>query len=201
LLLRVRVNPRYNSVLFGKASFFSDIGYVPTLGNHQRLDMTQSAFAEYRFRFATVSDQQVQWRLLKNCSVSPTQLATLYASLCIVSLGIASMFWFQGAKMIMPFAWLELMAVGTAFLVYARHATDGERLVLQDGQLMVEQSFAGKISRAAFDRERVRVEPHTDDRSLIELSGQGRRVQIGRHVRPELRSHLARELRMALRAG
>ncbi len=163
--------------------------------------MSQLAFEDYRFRFATVSDQQVQWRLLKNCSVSPAQLAFLFASLCVVSLGIATMFWFQGAKMIMPFAWLELMAVGTAFLVYARHATDGERLVLQGDQLLVEQSLAGKISRAEFDRDRVRVEPHIHDRSLIELSGQGRRVQIGRHVRPELRSQLARELRMALRAG
>jgi uncharacterized membrane protein len=111
------------------------------------------------------------------------------------------MFWTQGAKMIMPFAWLELAVVGIAFLVYARHATDGEKLVLQGGQLLVELSHAGKISRAEFNREMVRVEPHIDDRSLIELSGQGRRIQIGRHVRPELRSHLARELRMALRAG
>lgn len=111
------------------------------------------------------------------------------------------MFWSFGATLIMPFAWLELTVVGIAFLMYARHATDGERLMLQDSQLIVEQSLAGKISRAVFNRETVRVEPHIDDRSLIELSGQGRRVQIGRHVRPELRSHLARELRNTLRAS
>jgi uncharacterized membrane protein len=111
------------------------------------------------------------------------------------------MFWLQGVKLIMPFAWLELLAVGAAFLVYARHATDGERLVLQGGQLLVELSHAGKISREQFNCELVRVEPHIDDRSLIELSGQGRRVQIGRQIRPELRSYLARELRMALRAA
>jgi uncharacterized membrane protein len=139
--------------------------------------------------------------LLKNCSVTPAQLGKLYASLCVVSLGIATMFWFNGAKMIMPFAWAELTVVGICFLVYARHATDGEKLMLQGGQLVVEQSHAGKVSRAEFKREMVRVEPHIDDRSLIELSGQGRRVQIGRHIRPELRAHLASELRMALRAA
>ena len=111
------------------------------------------------------------------------------------------MFWLQGAKMIMPFAWAELTVVGIAFLVYARHAADGERLVLQGEQLVVEQTHAGKVSRSEFKREMVRVEPHIDDRSLIELSAQGRRVQIGRHIRPELRPHLARELRMALRAA
>ena len=58
------------------------------------------------------------------------------------------MFWLQGAWVIMPIAGLELLAVGVAFLVYARHATDGERLILQAGQLLVEQCHAGKISRA-----------------------------------------------------
>ncbi len=110
------------------------------------------------------------------------------------------MFWMLGAKMITPFALVELIVVGVALLVYARHATDGERLFLQGDQLVVERSHAGKISRAQFNRALVRVEPHIDDRSLIELSGQGKRVQIGRQVRPELRSDLAKELRMALRA-
>ena len=157
--------------------------------------------SNFAFRFATVSDQQIAWRLLRNCSVTPAQLGGLYASLCVVSLGIASMFWMHGATMIMPFAWFELVAVGAAFLVYARHATDGERIVLQGSQLFVEQTLAGKLLRSEFNREWVRVEPQRDDRSLIELSGQGRKVHIGRHVRPELRPALAREIRMALRAA
>jgi len=45
----------------------------------------------------------------------------------------------------------------------------------------------------------VRVEPELGDRSLIELSGQGRRIAVGRFVRPELRRQLADELRWALR--
>ena len=45
----------------------------------------------------------------------------------------------------------------------------------------------------------VRVEPRSGDRSLIELSGQGRRITVGRYVRPELRRQLADELRWALR--
>jgi uncharacterized membrane protein len=45
----------------------------------------------------------------------------------------------------------------------------------------------------------VRVEPQSDDGALVELSGQGHRVAVGRFVRPELRRQLAEELRMALR--
>jgi uncharacterized membrane protein len=153
------------------------------------------------FRFATVSGQTIHWFLKRNCSVTPAQLVWVYASLCVVSLGIGAFFWVMGARLVMPFAWLELMAVGAAFLVYARHATDGERISLQGAQLVVELENAGRLERAEFNRQWVRIEPTTGDTSLIEVSGQGRSVQVGRYVRPELRGALARELRMALRAA
>lgn len=153
------------------------------------------------FRFATIQGQNIHWFLKRNCSVSPAQLAWVYLSLCVVSLGIGVVFWFQGATLVMPFAWIELLVVGVSFWVYARHATDGEKISLQGAQLVVELESAGKLERAEFNREWVRVEPRTDDRSLIEVSGQGRTVQVGRYVRPELRPALAREIRMALRGA
>lgn len=151
------------------------------------------------FRFATVQGQNIQWFLRRNCSVTPQQLGWLYLSLCIVSLAIGTAFWFQGAKLVLPFAWVELIAVGAAFAVYARHATDGETIRLAGTQLVVELENGGKLQRSEFRREWVRVEPGAADSSLIELSAQGRTVQIGRFVRPELRPVLAREIRMALR--
>lgn len=157
------------------------------------------------FKFATslsgdeAGQHSVQWQLQRNCSVSPAQLLGFFVSLCVVSLGIATFFWFQGATLIMPFAWIELLAVGCALLVYARHARDGEKISIQGGQLVVELETAGRLERAEFNREWVRVEPKNGDGSLIEVSGQGRSVRVGRHVRPELRPALAREIRFALR--
>lgn len=151
------------------------------------------------FRFATVHGQNIHWFLQRNCSVSPVQLAWLYVSLCVLSLGIGTVFWWHGATLVLPFAWIELVAVGAAFVVYARHAADGERISLQGRQLVVELENAGRLERAEFDREWVRVEPSAADRSLIEVSGRGRSVNVGRYVRPELRPALAREIRMALR--
>lgn len=124
----------------------------------------------------------------------------MYVSLCVVSMGIAIFFWMQGARMVMPFAWLELLAVGAAFVVYARHARDGEKIVLQGGQLVVELENGGRMRRAEFNRQWVRIEPKSGDGSLIEVSGQGQSVRVGRHLRPELRPALAREIRFALRA-
>ena len=157
--------------------------------------------SNFVFRFATVSGQSIHWFLKRNCSVTPAQLGWLYASLCVVSLAIGGFFWFRGATLIMPFAGAELVLVGVAFLAYARHATDGEKISLEGAQLVVELENAGRLERAEFNRDWVRIEPKTGDRSLIEVSGQGRSVEVGRYVRPELRPALARELRMALRGA
>lgn len=151
------------------------------------------------FRFATVQGRHVQWFLRRNCSVTPWQLIWLYVSLCVVSLGIGMFFWFQGATLVIPFAMLELLAVGFAFVVYARHAADGEHISLRDGQLVVELERAGKLERAEFSREWVRVEPRSGNGSLVELSGRGKTIRIGRFIRPELRPLLAKEIRLALR--
>ncbi len=151
------------------------------------------------FRFATVQGQAIHWFLRRNCSVTPAQLGWLYASLCVVSLGIGAFFWFQGAVLVLPFASLEMVAVGLAFLAYARHAADGEHISLQGRRLVVETENGGRTERAEFNRDWVRVEPSADDRSLIEVSGQGRRMIVGRYLRPELRPALAREIRQALR--
>ncbi len=151
------------------------------------------------FRFATMSEQGIEWILKRNCSVTPAQLGYLYASLCILSMGVAGFFWSQGATLVLPFAVLELVAVGAAFLAYARHATDSERIRLLEGCLVVEWETAGRSSRCEFPREWVRVEPTSDSSQLIEVRGGGRSVQVGRFVRSDLRPLLAREIRQALR--
>lgn len=158
-------------------------------------------------RFSAVSEagssgqQVVEWLLKRNCSLTPSQLIYFYVSLCAVSLGIAALFWSVGATLVMPFAWLELTAVGAALLLYARHAGDGEKIMLHDGRLVVELEVAGRTQRAEFNSQWVRIEPVRGDGSLISVSGQGHSVSVGRHVRPELRPALAREIRRALRAG
>ena len=161
--------------------------------------MVHCAVSNLAFRFAIVQGQAIHWFLGRNCSVTPAQLGWLYLSLCLVSLGVAAFCWIQGAVLVLPFTWVELAAVGVAFLAYARHAADREHILLQGRRLVVELESAGRLERAEFNRDWVRVEPAADERSLIEVSGQGRTVNVGRFVRPELRTALAREIRQALR--
>ena len=129
------------------------------------------------------------------------QLLVVYLMLCSLSLAIGVFFWFQGAPVVIGFTALELLVVGCAFVVYARHATDGEWISLQGASLVVERETAGRRERAEFERQWVRVEPKAGEHSLIELSGRGRKMEVGRFVRPELRQVLAGEIRRALRTA
>lgn len=151
-------------------------------------------------RFGQASSSgSLSWLLKRNCSIAPRQLLALYLSLCLLTFGIAGLFWLQGATLVTPFAGIELLAIGGALLVYARHAADNESIRLQRGALTVQRTSGSHVEQVEFEAAWVRVEPESSDRSLIELSGQGRRIAIGRFVRPEMRRQLADELRWALR--
>jgi uncharacterized membrane protein len=141
----------------------------------------------------------LRWSLKRNCSITPRQLGAFYFSLCLVSLGISALFLWQGAPMVMAFATLELTLVGVALLVYARHVGDRELLTLDGRSLHVEQVNGQRRHCTDFTAEWLAVEPVAGQGSLVALSGEGRTVQVGRFLRPELRSAFARELRTALR--
>jgi uncharacterized membrane protein len=141
----------------------------------------------------------LQWLLRRNCSIAPLQLGQVYLSLCAVSLVISGLFFWQGAPWVLAFAGVELMAVGLAMLVFARHAADKETLTLVGGLLQVEQCIGSRVSRADLDADWVTVEPAAGQGSLVKLSARGQTVRVGRFLRPELRAALAQELRFALR--
>jgi uncharacterized membrane protein len=156
------------------------------------------------WRFARVVERgaelpQMEWLLKRNCAMSPRQVLGLYLSICVLSLGIALGFTWQGAAPVLAFAGFEMLCVGIAFLVYARHAADFEHITLADGALVVLHRRGPHTARVDFRAAWVRVEPAGADHSLVALSGDGREARVGRYIRPEWRAALAQELRSALR--
>jgi uncharacterized membrane protein len=148
----------------------------------------------------------LQWPLRRNCSISPRQLGAVYLSLCGVSLLISAWFVAQGAPYVAAFAGIELLAVGAALLVFARHAADHEILTLEGRSLHVVQSVGSRVQHTRLDTEWLAVEPAAGQGSLVqlrgrELNGKSSSVCIGRFVRPEQRAALAQEIRLALRRG
>jgi uncharacterized membrane protein len=156
------------------------------------------------WRFARALDDGaagLQWVLKRNCSITPSQLFGTYLALCAVSLTIALAFTWRGASPVLAFAAIELLLVGAALLVYARHAADQERITLADGALRVEHQRGPQTETTQFRAAWVRVEPHHGEGSLVELSGDGHQSFVGRYLRPEMRTPLAQELRAALRTN
>jgi len=141
---------------------------------------------------------QAEWHLKRNCALAPRQLLLAYGLACILALSIALALHRYGATYVLPFALIELTALGAALLVYARHAADKEFIGLNDQTLHVERHRAGRIETMDFDPRWVRIEPQRHDLSLIRLSGQGRSIDVGQHVQPSWRRQLAAEFRWAL---
>lgn len=141
----------------------------------------------------------LQWLQKRNCSITPRQMGACYGLLCGMSLAVGCFFFLQGAPFVLAFTALELMAVGVAMLVFARHAGDRETLTLVGRSLRVEQCCGARVDRVDFEAEWLHVEPAGGQGSLVELSGRGQQVRVGRFLRPELRGAFARELRWALR--
>lgn len=122
-----------------------------------------------------------------------------YLGICVVALVIALAFHWVGASLVLPFALVELLALGLALLWYAMHAADQEFIALSVDCLHVEQHSGRKIRQFDFDPRWVRIEPQRNDHSLVRLSEEGRCIAVGVHVQPGLRRQLASEFRWALR--
>ena len=147
-----------------------------------------------------------EWTLQRNCSLSPRQVARAYAVLCLGSLAVAVGFLVHGIWLVLAFSLLELALVGLALLVYARHATDHERIALSESGLLVTCVQADRRELVRLDPLWTRVvepdghAPNERRRTLIQLESRGVKVEIGRFVDDARRRQVARELRHALRS-
>ncbi|WP_296945874.1 DUF2244 domain-containing protein [uncultured Massilia sp.] len=140
-----------------------------------------------------------EWTLQRNCSLAPRQVALAYAGLCAAALAVGIAFLARGVWQVLAFTLVELALVGTALLLYARHATDHERIALSDDGLLVECVRADRRSTVRLDPLWTRVGLADGAPALLWLESRGTRVAIGRFVGEARRRQVARELRQALR--
>ncbi|SEA06995.1 DUF2244 domain-containing protein [Paraburkholderia sartisoli] len=135
------------------------------------------------------------WTMKRNCSVSPRQFVGFYVSLALVSSAIAFMLLLCGAWLVLPFTGIELLTVGVAFAIYARHAVDYERIRLYPNRLLIEQVSAEQVTQFEFNPRWVRVEAGATPRDRITLVSRGQAVMVGQHLAQYRRAQFAGELR------
>jgi uncharacterized membrane protein len=134
--------------------------------------------------------------LKRNCSISPAGLAGVFAALALTVVAIGVGFAVAGAWLVLPFAGLEALLLAGAYVLYARHAADYERIVLESGRLTVEVAQAQNTSRfeAQARDARVCVEK---ERVLLRVARE--QLELGRHLDAQTRARFAAELQKRLR--
>jgi len=145
----------------------------------------------------------IRWTFKRNCSASPRQLASVFASVLALSFVIGFGFAVYGLWMVLPFVGLELIAVAAAFICYGRHAADYETIELDGQQLRIEQVQGARRLNWQFAAPRVRIESEsgTLTRFRLLVSAADLRIEIGTHLLDQRRRQLAQELSRALRSG
>lgn len=160
-----------------------------------------------RLRLGSVNDGAVVWRFARRASIRPSRLLGVLAMLSLVSVGIAGgLWWWWGTAWFMPFAGLEVLGMGAAYVVCRRHAGDHERVEWRDGRILVDCSSGGRVDRVELGPGWIDVRLTPGDHAmgsgpLLCLSSRGRQVRVGRHLRPAMRPEWVAELREVLRSG
>jgi uncharacterized membrane protein len=130
--------------------------------------------------------------------MSPAGLAKVFAALALIVLVIGAGFALAGAWLVLPFAGLEVALLIGAYLFYARHAADYERISLGDGRLTIEIAEGIENRSVELDATRVRLSMAEDERLLLQAAEE--RIEIGRHLDAERRVEFAGELAKKLQA-
>ena len=134
--------------------------------------------------------------LKRNCSISPAGLAGVFLALALVVLVIGIGFAIAGAWLVLPFAGIEVLLLGAAYVMWARHAADYERIVLDAGRLTVEVAQAQKTLRYEMEARRARV---CLEEQRVVLRGAREELELGRHLDAQTRARFAAELQKRLR--
>ena len=128
--------------------------------------------------------------------MSPAGLAKVFAALSLLVLAIGAGFAAAGAWLVLPFAGLEVLLLGAAFVLYARHAADYERIELEPGRITVEVANGWRIARYEMQGAKLLM---LDGRLV--LRGAQEELEIGRYLGAEARAELAAELEQKLIRG
>lgn len=131
---------------------------------------------------------------------SLTAKGRVYAVVIIaaISLAVALGFSLIGAWLVLPFAGIELLAIGYAFYYIHCHSQDYESIVIEGDQISVEKKSYKAVSKMVFNRYWakvvLRLTPNGDQ--MLSLRSHGKEVDFGRsYMTNDQRLELAKQLK------
>ena len=105
----------------------------------------------------------------------------------------------MGAPSILPFSFLEVFALASAYFYNALHANDFERLRVDSQNVYFESKFGLKYREENFLKSLARIVPN-EHNNLINLSQGQKSIHFGKNIHTSLRSFLEMEIKQALKA-
>lgn len=142
-----------------------------------------------------------------NASLSVQDAWAVMAFMSLLGLGIAGLFALRGYWPILPFAGLELAALGAALWVSVRRNRYREVIRFEDARIRLEFGLVGRgvLTAIEWPRAWTRVSLRRDESrqgpTVLALDYAGQRVAIGRCLTDAERERLAARLRELLRPG
>jgi uncharacterized membrane protein len=146
----------------------------------------------------SLDDRPQRWHLRRNCALGPRPTMMLFVVLCAFKLSIGVAFSIIGYPLVLLFVVIALAGFAIALLVYGRHATDCDTLILSGDRLTVEQHCGQRVMRTELQAAWVRVMAPKEPNDLVALCERQRHVEVGSHVAPQTRKHVAVALQRAL---
>ncbi|MGH8714156.1 MAG: DUF2244 domain-containing protein [Casimicrobiaceae bacterium] len=128
----------------------------------------------------------------------------LFASLCVLSFGFASMFAALGAWMVLPYSALEMAVLFWAFHRLERGVADWERITVRGDRVIVESERAGVRTEQVFNRHWLHIELEEQEfgrAPALALRYAGKRTVFGAALPVDERIRLSRDLRRLLAAA
>lgn len=126
--------------------------------------------------------------------MAPSQIARIFGVLGLVTLLIATAFFWAGAHYILPFSMVEIAALLIAFIYNAIHANDYESLILTDNFVHIESKIGLQIKQVQMARYLTRVDTGNRKNGLIELRHGQQATFFGQFIHANLRPLLAQEI-------
>lgn len=136
-----------------------------------------------------------------NCSLSPAASRCAFFLIALATLSVAFGFFLIGAWMVLPFAGAELLVLYGCLHYVWLHASDYERLTIDDDKILVEKHAPGLDMQVEFNSYWARVIldclPNGYCRRLA-LRSHGKEIEFGRFLSSEERLDVGRLLKSRL---
>ena len=140
-----------------------------------------------------------------NCSLTPRDAIVFFAGVAVGSLTLAVSLAIRGFWPVLPFAGLELLALGAALVASQRKGRYREVISVFSDRVVIERTEGGRIGRDEFPRAWARVDlvasRHRGHPGRLFVGSHGRRCEVGRTLTEEERRSMSGRLKALITGG